>query len=797
MVHLHHSAIPIAFACLISLLPSLASGQTTWQGDDLANPELWSVAENWSNGIPNSSTDATVGTPAPTIVDVVSANALTLEVLAGGEIEILGGKTLTIYGTSLINDGLITINSDNSTDLATLTFFTAGGTIDGSGEIVLGAISDDARLNNVNKSNPVTHMADHTIRGEGQIPMSLINYGTITASEANGDSTAELVIRDGAKTNHGVIQSSPTATLRIDVSFTQGSTGLLIADTKTIFVNNINITGGTLKSVNGGVFRTAGNALTFDGVEELDGQFNLVSGGGVTANLLVKGGGFTNNGTILINQDNVSGATLKFEESGTMDGTGEIIMNAPDLAATITSHASAVGVFGPHQTIRGVGQIQGAIVNDGLIIAEPRSGGSELLMNVYNKTNNNTIRADVGATFAVFGATITQDPTNGRLLANEGEIALRSSSAIIGGRIDAVGAGKVTVSNSSRFDDVISNAPINIPVGNNTLTLGGTSFMNNNSISVGGLLSADGNIQIGGTGEIILDSPGTATINVTSGHTATLGSGQVLRRTAAGNATSARVIGPGTFINNGRVEGASASVLLNFNGRVGGSGSMKDVDVKSVHAPGDPGGTAQVSLEGVYNLTLFGSTIEMDLGGSTPGSGYDQLISTDPANLITIGSGNTKLNVSFLPDYLPTNGDIFTLIDTAGTINGNFSQVNLPILPSGASWLNLSTAQTIAYQYIAPLAADFDEDEDVDGDDLTRWTSGYGPGTDHMHGDADTDGDTDGADFLIWQRQVGFGVSSLAASQPTPEPSTIALAIVACFALVGVKRPLRIAMPHQ
>ena len=430
---------------LISVLPALATAQTTWQGDDVTNPTLWNVAENWSNGIPNSSTDATVGIPAPTIVNVTSADVLNLDVLAGGEIEIPGGNNLRIYGTTLTNNGLITINSDNSNGIATLTFFPAGDTIAGSGEIVLGAISGVAALNNINKSNPVTQQADHTIRGEGQIPMSLINYGTITASEENGDSTAELLIRDGSKTNYGVIQSSPTATLRLGVSLTQGSTGQLIADTSTVFVNNINIVGGTLKSVNGGAFQTSGNALTFDSVKELAGQFNLVSGGGLTGNLLVKGGGFTNNGTILINRDNVSGSQMKFEETGTLDGTGEVIMNSPGLGAAITSQYDTVGTFGPHQTIHGVGKISSGIVNNGLIIAEPRSGGSELLLSFLPKTNNNIIRADSGATIGVLGATITQDDTNGVLLANGGTINLQGSSVIHGGRLDAVNGGKVTV----------------------------------------------------------------------------------------------------------------------------------------------------------------------------------------------------------------------------------------------------------------------------------------------------------------------------------------------------------------
>jgi hypothetical protein len=53
------------------------------------------------------------------------------------------------------------------------------------------------------------------------------------------------------------------------------------------------------------------------------------------------------------------------------------------------------------------------------------------------------------------------------------------------------------------------------------------------------------------------------------------------------------------------------------------------------------------------------------------------------------------------------------------------------------------------------LAADFDGDGDVDGDDFLIWQSGFGnPEADHWsEGDADFDGDVDGDDFLIWQNQ--------------------------------------------
>jgi hypothetical protein len=89
-----------------------------------------------------------------------------------------------------------------------------------------------------------------------------------------------------------------------------------------------------------------------------------------------------------------------------------------------------------------------------------------------------------------------------------------------------------------------------------------------------------------------------------------------------------------------------------------------------------------------------------------------------------------------------------------------------------------------------PLPADFDEDGDVDGDDLSRWQMGYGAtgAATHMQGDADADLDVDGADFLIWQRQFGSGSASLVALA-VPEPTTaLLLATAAGLFLRGLSR---------
>jgi len=84
------------------------------------------------------------------------------------------------------------------------------------------------------------------------------------------------------------------------------------------------------------------------------------------------------------------------------------------------------------------------------------------------------------------------------------------------------------------------------------------------------------------------------------------------------------------------------------------------------------------------------------------------------------------------------------------------------------------------FLFAVPIADDFDNDGDVDGNDLQRWESNFGTtsGATTAIGDADGDDDVDGNDFLTWQQNFGQvavgGVSSL---QALPEPSS-------CFLLL-------------
>ncbi len=71
-----------------------------------------------------------------------------------------------------------------------------------------------------------------------------------------------------------------------------------------------------------------------------------------------------------------------------------------------------------------------------------------------------------------------------------------------------------------------------------------------------------------------------------------------------------------------------------------------------------------------------------------------------------------------------------------------------------------------------PLPGDFDEDADVDLDDLALWELVVGV---NAQADADDDNDSDGRDFLAWQQNFNGSVNALAQFQAVPEPGVLAL----------------------
>ena len=85
---------------------------------------------------------------------------------------------------------------------------------------------------------------------------------------------------------------------------------------------------------------------------------------------------------------------------------------------------------------------------------------------------------------------------------------------------------------------------------------------------------------------------------------------------------------------------------------------------------------------------------------------------------------------------------------------------------------------------ITVASTDFDNDGDVDGDDLDDWAAAFGSTN---GGDSDGDGDSDGADFLAWQKEF-TGPGALSASTAVPEPGSLMLLVLGLPLILGRKR---------
>ena len=116
----------------------------------------------------------------------------------------------------------------------------------------------------------------------------------------------------------------------------------------------------------------------------------------------------------------------------------------------------------------------------------------------------------------------------------------------------------------------------------------------------------------------------------------------------------------------------------------------------------------------------------------------------------------------------PSPSETYTIL-TAATLTGSFANVangqRLTISDGlGSFVVNYGAGSAFTPNHVVLSAfqsslipADFDDDGDVDGDDLAQWRGDFGV---NALSDADNDGDSDGADFLAWQRQLGSGPPS-------------------------------------
>jgi hypothetical protein len=185
------------------------------------------------------------------------------------------------------------------------------------------------------------------------------------------------------------------------------------------------------------------------------------------------------------------------------------------------------------------------------------------------------------------------------------------------------------------------------------------------------------------------------------------------------------------------------------------------------------------ALAAVPMNVMQGATVGIDvfvenIANVLTSSGADELDYTISVGGSLMGSANG----SVLPLAGAETQQIFLDTSTIGLRTGT---VTVSTASQGAA--NALYEFPIEFTVANFLAADFNQDGNVDGLDLAEWQNAYGL---TVGADADFDGDTDGADFLIWQRQYGQSSLPLVASSSATVPEPASLLLLAGLSCIGM-----------
>jgi hypothetical protein len=128
------------------------------------------------------------------------------------------------------------------------------------------------------------------------------------------------------------------------------------------------------------------------------------------------------------------------------------------------------------------------------------------------------------------------------------------------------------------------------------------------------------------------------------------------------------------LINNGAIQGESATEPITLSGYVAGIGTLDNVLITGILSPGASPATVS------YGSVEFGAAAQLvvEIGGESAGE-YDQLKFSGLAKL------NGKLKLVFINGYVPDYDDAFSFLQ-AGQIGSGFNSVELPSLVSDKKW---------------------------------------------------------------------------------------------------------------
>lgn len=442
---------------------------------------------------------------------------------------------------------------------------------------------------------------------------------------------------------------------------TMTGTGSFIVDNAAMFsTGGISALSSSRPITNSGTFHVAGSQpLTTTAPFDNKGSVTFISG---PPGLILNGGG-THTGDFTTQFGNpliFGGASHTFSATSDVSGNGFVTFTATTstLSGTYTN-----GLGGATQLSSGTTTLfnttspaQAALISidgnlGGTAAFQVTGNGGSWQTGTLSGTAPFTI-VDAGAFFAANG--LNGPMTLSRPLVSNGQFVYNSTTnplALAGGSIDNNGTFQYS-----------GSANVGIGPGGGTFNNDGT-FLRDTS---GALVIFDPAFTNNNLARFL-----TGTVSFNGGYTQTAGT---------------------TELNGGNIASPLA-VAINGGSLIGSGTVTGDLTNDGAVSPGlSPG---QINITGDYTQTA-NATLNIEIGGTAPGTGYDQLVVGGTADL------DGTINVAIINSFAPIDGDTFDVL-TFSARNGDWATRNIPAFPGG-SFDELYTANS--FRLVADVTND-------------------------------------------------------------------------------------------
>jgi hypothetical protein len=638
----------------------LAAGQTAWvRGSN----QLGNTTVTWASGLYNA------GTVRLESVDGTWQSALTisggtLTNTAGGLIQVNAGSggdrvltgNITNLGTMSVGAGVVlkadgsTFNQAGGQVSADGLFYVDRGAFNFTGGSLTGAVA--VYVSTLSVAATVTAPSTVIAVGPSTLTSNLSPVVTVWVQGNNSFGQAVLTTSDAA-TNAGTIllqsiDNTWQSTLTVStgtltnaasglIQVSAGSGGYRVLTGNVTNLGTVAVGAGTVLDALSPTFNQAGGQVAADGLFILDrGTFNF-AGGSLAGNVAVYDSSVsvadtvTSPSTIIATGPstligNLSPAVTVWVQGNNRFGHATLTTAGPTTNAGTILLQSVDDTWQSNLTVS-----SGTLTNaaSGVIQVNAGSGGGRLLngnlMNMGTITvGANTTFTEIGSLANLSGGVLTGGTYNLTGTFQFSGAAITTNAATV--LLDGPGSGIIDLFGANALTDLAANA-----------SGGSFTVQNGRSFTTAGDFVNAGTLTVGAG----------STFSTAGAYTQTAGA---------------------TTLSGGTL---AASGLVDIQvGILGGSGiinaSVRNNDTVN---PGGIGAAGLLTINGAYTQTANG-TLNIEIGGPNPGSGFDQLAVMGAAYLDGI------LNVNLLYPFVPDSGATFQIL-TFDSAVGTFATVNV------------------------------------------------------------------------------------------------------------------------